>query len=110
MDGPPGPDRHAPFFEIHTSKHFPEAPREAVTEWNLQRGTSIIPVTTDNAKNTVNAVNATAGLGPQIGCFAHIVNLAVKNAVSKCTTTTHTLKTKQEMLKLPVHKLIHDNI
>lgn len=33
-------------------------------------------------KNMANAVNVTGGLGPQIGCFAHTVNLADKNAVS----------------------------
>ena len=116
-----------PLYESHTSEHLSEALTEAVTEWKLQRGSSTIPVTTDNAKNMVNAVNATAGLGPQIGCFAHTVNLAAKNAVSinqvsrllgkmrkvvaffhRSTTATHALKTKQEMLQLPVHKLIHD--
>lgn len=65
-----------PLYESHTSEHLSEALTEAVTEWKLQRDSSTIPVTTDNAKNMVNAVNATAGLGPQIGCFAHTVNLA----------------------------------
>lgn len=93
----------------------------------MPRVSSTIPVTPDNAKNMVNAVNATAGLRPQIGCFAHTVNLAAKNAVSisqvsrllrkirkvvtffHCrTTASHALKTKQGMLELPVHKLIHD--
>ncbi|KAM9350016.1 E3 SUMO-protein ligase ZBED1 [Symphorus nematophorus] len=116
-----------PLYESHTSEYLSEALTEAVTEWKLQRDGSTIPVTTDNAKNMVNAVNATAGLGPQIGCFAHTVNLAAKNAVSisqvsrllgkirkvvtffhRSTTASHALKTKQGMLELPVHKLIHD--
>jgi len=58
-------------------KHLPEA----VTEWRLQRGSSTIPVTTDDAKK-YGECNATAGLGPHIGCFAHTVYLAAKNAVS----------------------------
>ncbi len=34
-----------------------------------------IPVTTDNAKNIANAVEA-VGFSPNIRCFAHTVNLA----------------------------------
>lgn len=116
-------------WESHTSEHLSEALSQAVTDWKLERGNSTILVTTDNAKNIVNAVNETAGLGPQIGCFAHTVDLAVKNAVSlnqvsrllgkvrkvvtffhRSTTAAHALKTKQEMLELPVHKLKQDVI
>ena len=75
----------------------------------------------------VNAIDLAAGLGPQIGCFAHTVNLAAKSAISlnqvsrllgkvrkvvsflhRSTTAAHVLETKQEMLELPVHKLIHN--
>ncbi len=71
-----------PLYESHTSEHLSTALTQAVTKWKLERCNSTIPVTTDNAKNMVNAVNATAELGPQIGCFAHTVNLAAKHAVS----------------------------
>ena len=43
--------------------------------WKLERDNLTIPGTTDNAGNIVNAV-ALAGLGPQIGCFPNIINLA----------------------------------
>jgi len=75
----------------------------------------------------VNAIDLAEGLGPQIRCFTHTVNLAVKSAISlnqvsrllekvrkvvsffhRSTTAAHALKTKQDMLELPVHKLIHD--
>lgn len=49
------------------------------SELNLSSRT--IAVTTDNAANIVNAVRETDGLVPQIGCFAHIVNLAAMKAV-----------------------------
>lgn len=116
-----------PLHESHTSEHLSEALTQALRDWKLRRDQSTIPVTTDNAKNIVNAVNETAGLGPQIGCFAHTVNLAAKNAVSvqqvshllgkvrKVVTffhhsaaAAHVLAAKQEMLELPVHKLKHD--
>ncbi|XP_060719424.1 zinc finger BED domain-containing protein 4-like [Tachysurus vachellii] len=116
-----------PIYESHTSEHLSEMLTDAVAEWKLERVNSIIPVTTDNAKNIVNATDLAAGLGPQIGCFAHTVNLAVKSAISlnqvsrllekvrkvvsffhRSTTAAHALKTKQDMLELPVHKLIHD--
>ncbi len=95
-----------------------------VEEWKIKRPSTNIPVTTDNAKNLINAVNE-AGLGPQIGCYT--VNLASQKGISvnrmdhllgrirkvisyfhRSTTAAHVLKTKQEMLKLPTHKLIHD--
>lgn len=116
-----------PIYESHTSEHLSELLTDAVAEWKLERVNSIIPVTTDNAKNIVNAIDLAAGLGPQIGCFAHTVNLAAKSSISlnqvsrllgkvrkvvsffhRSTTAAHALKTKQDMLELPVHKLIHD--
>ena len=47
----------------------------AEAEWKLERPNSNIPVTKDKAKNQVNAV-IEAGLGPEIACFAHVINLA----------------------------------
>lgn len=41
----------------------------------------LLPVTTDNAANAVNAIHEADGLGPQIGCLAHVVNLAAKKAL-----------------------------
>lgn len=90
------------------------------------RQNTTIPVTTDNAKNIVNASNA-AGFSPHIGCFAHTVNLASQKALGvnqisrllgkvrrvvtffhKSTTAAAALKAKQEMLQLPPHKLVQD--
>ena len=97
-----------------------------VAEWKLERPNSNIPITTDNAKNQVNAV-IEAVLGPQIGCFAHVINLASQGGISvnqmdrllgrirkvvsffhRPITAARVLKTKQEILQLPTHKLIHD--
>ncbi|XP_057181407.1 E3 SUMO-protein ligase ZBED1-like [Triplophysa rosa] len=116
-----------PLFENHTSSHLADALMSAVTDWKLERPNITIPVTTDNARNMVNAIKEAAGLGPQIGCFAHILNLAAKKAVAlqqtsrllgkvrkvvaffhKSTTAANALKVKQEMLNIPAHKLIHD--
>uniref|UniRef100_A0A3B1JJI0 Zinc finger BED domain-containing protein 1-like n=1 Tax=Astyanax mexicanus TaxID=7994 RepID=A0A3B1JJI0_ASTMX len=115
-----------PIYESHTSDNLAEVLQEAVLEWKLDRQNTTIPVTTDNAKNIVNASNA-AGLSPHIGCFAHTVNLAsqkglgvnqisrllgkVRRVVTffhKSTTAAAVLKAKQEMLQLPPHKLIQD--
>lgn len=115
-----------PLYESHTGTHLAQVLTQAVEEWKIKRPSTNIPVTTDNAKNQINAVNE-AGLGPQIGCFAHAVNLASQKGISvnrmdrllgrirkvvsyfhRSTTAAHVLKTKQEMLKLPTHKLIHD--
>ncbi|KAM3874432.1 E3 SUMO-protein ligase ZBED1-like [Diretmus argenteus] len=115
-----------PLYESHTGTNLAQVLTGAVAEWELMRPNSNIPVTTDNAKNQVNAV-IEAGLGPQIGCFAHVINLASKRAISvnqmdrllgrirkvvsyfhRSTTAAHVLKTKQAMLQIPNHKLIHD--
>ncbi|KAK7915974.1 hypothetical protein WMY93_011735, partial [Mugilogobius chulae] len=104
-----------PLYESHTSAHLSEELKQAAREWKLERPNVTIPVTTDNAANIVNAVRDTDGLGPQIGCFAHVINLAAKRAVSinavsrllgkirkvvaffhKSTTAHHTLTMKQE--------------
>lgn len=63
-----------PIYEQHTSANLAEHLMEAVQEWKLEKPGITIPVTTDNAKNITNAVKE-AGLGPQIGCFAHTINL-----------------------------------
>ncbi|XP_034034592.1 zinc finger BED domain-containing protein 1-like [Thalassophryne amazonica] len=115
-----------PLYESHTSSNLAQVLTEAVAEWKIERPNTNIPVTTNNAKNQINAVNE-AGLGLQIGCFAHVINLAsqkgiilnkmdrilgrIRKVVSyfhRSTTAAHVLKTKQEMLQLPTHKLIHD--
>ncbi|XP_039608816.1 E3 SUMO-protein ligase ZBED1-like [Polypterus senegalus] len=113
-------------YEQHTSTNLAEHLKEAVNEWKLERPGTTIPVTTDNAKNIVSAVKA-AGLGPQIGCFAHTINLASQKVTSinqisrllgkvrkivtffhKSTTAAHILESKQEMLNIPKHSLIQD--
>ncbi|XP_059916026.1 E3 SUMO-protein ligase ZBED1-like [Gadus macrocephalus] len=115
-----------PLYESHTGSHLAQVLTQAVEAWKIKSPTTNIPVTTDNAKNQINAVNE-AGLGPQIGCFAHVVNLASQKGISvnrmdrllgrirkvvsyfhRSTTAAHVLKTRQEMLKLHTHKLIHD--
>ncbi|GAA6065516.1 E3 SUMO-protein ligase ZBED1-like [Tachysurus ichikawai] len=108
-----------PLYESHTSAHLAEELTNPVNTWKLRRPNMLLPVTTDNAPNIVNAVNEADGLGPQISCFAH-VNLAAKKAVSintgsrllgrvkktvtffhKSTKAHHVLTVKQEMLNLP---------
>ena len=115
-----------PLYESHTGTNLAQVPAEAVAEWKIERPKNNIPVTTDNAKNQVSAVKE-AGLGQQIGCFAHVINSASQRGITshkmdrllgrirkvvsffhRSTTAAHVLKTKQEMLQLPTHKLIQD--
>ena len=82
-------------------------------------------VTTDNAKNIVNAVRE-AGLGPHVARFTHTLNLASQKALAVnqisrllgkmrkavffhySTTAAHVLECKQVMLDLLKHCLIQD--
>lgn len=90
-------------------------------EWKLNPGTTFT-VTTDNARSIVNAVKE-AGLGPQIGCFAHTIKLAAPKAkglnqvsrvlarVRRFVSFFHRSSTAahiQEMLNVPKHTLIQD--
>lgn len=81
---------------------------------------------TDNASNMEIAAK-TADLHPQIGCFAHTDNSAcqrgltvsalgrllgrIRKVVSffhRSTTATAVLKSKQQQLSLPIHKIVQD--
>lgn len=103
-------------YEPHTSANLAEGLKETVLEWKLERPGTTIAVTTYNARNIVNAVSE-AGLGPQIGCFAHTINLASQKATGlnqisrllgkvrrivsffhRSPTAAHILQRKQEML------------
>ncbi|XP_073721603.1 E3 SUMO-protein ligase ZBED1-like [Misgurnus anguillicaudatus] len=115
-----------PLHEQHTTTHLAEKLQEVVAEWKLERPGTTISVTTDNAKNIVNAVRE-AGLGPHVACFAHTLNLAAQKALAvnqvsrllgkirkivtffhRSTTAAYVLERKQVALDLPKHCLIHD--
>lgn len=118
-----------PLYESHTGTNLAQVLTAAVEEWKLERPNRSIPVTTDNAKNQVNAV-IEASLGAHIPCFAHVINLASQRGITvnqmdrilgrirrvvsffhRSTTAAHVLKTKQELLmkkENEQHKLIHD--
>ncbi|XP_077094330.1 E3 SUMO-protein ligase ZBED1-like [Siphateles boraxobius] len=115
-----------PLYEQHTSTLLAEKLQEVVAEWKLERPGKTISVTTDNAKNIVNAVRE-AGLGPHVACFAHFLNLAAQKALAvnqvsrllgkirkivtffhRSTTAAYVLERKQLALDLPKHSLIHD--
>lgn len=99
-----------PVYEQHTSTHLAE------------RKLKPVAVTTDNARNIVNAVSD-AGLGPHIGCLnltsqKGMAVSQVSRLLGKIRKTVgffhhssvaaHILETKQTMLNLPKHCLIHD--
>ncbi len=111
---------------LQTAEHLAEILEAAVAEWKISKSNVPIPVTTDNAKNITNAVEA-AGFKPHVRCFAHTVNLAAQKGLGvqqvsqllgrvrkvvtffhRSTTAVEVLKEKQELLQLPSHKLIQD--
>lgn len=115
-----------PVYESHTSDHLSGILKEAVIDWKISRSNVPVPVTTDNARNIANAVEA-AGFSPHIRCFAHTVNLAAQRGMGvhqmsrllgrvrkvvtffhRSTTAAAVLKEKQVMLQLPLHKLVQD--
>ncbi len=69
-----------PVYESHTSDHLSGILKEAVIDWKISRSNVPVPVTTDNARNIANAVEA-AGFSPHIRCFAHTVNLAAQRGM-----------------------------
>ncbi|XP_042070641.1 E3 SUMO-protein ligase ZBED1 [Haplochromis burtoni] len=112
--------------ESHATDDLAKGLSEAVEDWKLVRPNVTISVTTDNAKNIVNAVTA-AGLGPQIGCFAHTINIAAQKGMAvqkvshllakmrrivsffhRSTTGCNVFMKKQQLLQLSGKKLIQD--
>lgn len=112
-------------YVSHTGVNIGNVLKEALTEWKLPTEHEVALVT-DNASNMEIAAK-TADLQPHIGCFAHTVNLAcqrglkvsalgrllgrIRKVVSyfhRSTTATAVLKSKQQQLSLPIHKLVQD--
>ena len=113
-------------YESHTSENLSELLKCAVAEWDLKRYGHMPSLTTDNAKNIMNA-GELAGMKPHIGCVAHTINLATQKGlqvpkmekllarVRRVVTYFHKssigmsyLNNKQTLLELPKHKLIMD--
>ncbi|XP_033755872.1 zinc finger BED domain-containing protein 1-like [Pecten maximus] len=65
--------------ESHIAQHLAELLTAAVAEWNLKRHDQMPSLTTDNAKNILNA-GELAGFHPHIGCVAHAINLATQGS------------------------------
>ena len=107
----------------HNADHVADLLRECATEWGLHDKEPII--ITDNARNMTNAA---VQLGwDHVGCFAHTLNLSVCRAFKvdalsrilararklvghfrRSPGAAQVLKEKQELLGLPVKKLIQD--
>ena len=113
--------------ESHTGVNIAAVLDAAVEEWELIRNGQDIPIVTDNASNMYTAVKEAKHLGPHVGCFAHVLNLACQNALKVSTvarllgrvrrivaffhrssTAAALLVQKQKLLQLPQHKLIMD--
>lgn len=54
--------------------------KRTVAEWDLKRYGHMPALTTDNAKNIMNA-GELAGMKPHIGCVAHTINLAMQKGL-----------------------------
>ncbi|XP_076283019.1 zinc finger BED domain-containing protein 4-like [Lasioglossum baleicum] len=70
--------------ESHTGEHINSFLRNTVREWNLDKTEFHIYFVTDNAANMVKAVR----LSPtweRIPCFAHTLQLTIKDAMKPCT-------------------------
>jgi hypothetical protein len=115
-----------PLHESHTGKNIGAVLVDASKEWQLERPHKLLPIVTDNAANMDVAIQE-AKFTPHIKCFAHTINLAtqrglqvhqmsrllgrIRHIVSffhRSATATNLLKSKQELLQLPKHKLIQD--
>lgn len=79
----------------HTSEDLAKG---MAKQWKLRRPDAPIPVTTVNARNTVNAVGA-AWLRPQIGCFAHVIKMTADfSSPSKDKKNCHRLSQKHNSI------------
>ncbi|XP_026077434.1 uncharacterized protein LOC113055372 [Carassius auratus] len=107
--------------ETHTGTHIADVLKAAVGEWNLDAKKPV--VVTDNTSNMRVAISLTGY--QHVRCFAHVLNLASQCALKiaavakvlvkvrristffhRSTTGAEALKRNQELLGLPLHKLI----
>ena len=107
----------------HNADHVADMLTECEAEWDLQDKNPT--VVTDNARNMVNAANQLDW--DHVGCFAHTLNLSVCRAYKvdamsrilararklvghfrRSPGAAQVLKEKQELLGLPIKKLIQD--
>ncbi|KAK0150377.1 Zinc finger BED domain-containing protein 1 [Merluccius polli] len=110
-------------YDSHTGENIAALLKEAVAEWQLDTKDPVL--VTDNAAN-MHVAAELAGMS-HIRCFAHSLNLASQKALKvpavdrllgrirrvtaffrRSTIASHQLKQKQDLLKLPKHKLITD--
>ena len=68
------------FPSSHTGMELGNGICETAKKWKTIRDHGLNAVTTDNAANMTVAVKQ-SGLGPHIGCFAHVLNLGCQKAV-----------------------------
>lgn len=110
--------------EDHTGKNIGQLLCDACSEWTIADKSPAL--VTDNARNMIAAGKA-AGFTPHITGFAHTLNLVSQKAMKvnnaerlsakvrqivsffhRSSTATCTLKEKQQILGLPLHKLKQD--
>lgn len=107
----------------HTGSNIANLLTETINEWGLTD--KVLAIVTDNAANMLLAVRLIESL--HVGCFAHILNLALQAALKipavtrllgrvrsistffhQSTLASHALKNEQKLLVLPQHKLVTD--
>ncbi|XP_076660133.1 zinc finger BED domain-containing protein 4-like [Halictus rubicundus] len=77
--------------EAHTSEHINSFLKNTLAEWNLDNAKFQTYFVTDNAANIVKAVR----LSPtwqRIPCFAHTLQLVIKDAIKPCRDLISTLQ------------------
>uniref|UniRef100_A0A8C4N752 Zinc finger BED domain-containing protein 1-like n=1 Tax=Eptatretus burgeri TaxID=7764 RepID=A0A8C4N752_EPTBU len=112
-----------PLHESHSGTNIADILTDAVEKWHLERPHTLLPVVADNNRNMDVAIHE-SGLKPHIKCFAHTVNIAtqkgmkvpqmsrllgrIRHVVSffrRNSNAAVMLKSKQDLLQLPKHKL-----
>ena len=116
------------YWDIHSEGHETVFRTGKRGIRNLKRLEQMPSLTTDNARNILNA-GKLAGFEPHIGCVAHTINLGTQRGLQvkqletllgrmrrvvtyfhKSSTATTILKSKQAILEIPQHKTYHGRI
>ncbi|CAG9821993.1 unnamed protein product [Phaedon cochleariae] len=109
------------YNERHTSQNLCKFLKDVMVEWNISH--KVAAVVSDNAANIINAVRI--GEWRSVGCFAHLLNLVVQDAIkdisdvlsqvksvveyfNRSTQGLKKLTATQQQMSLPVLKLKQD--
>lgn len=82
----------------HTADNISSWLLSMLKEWNISKD-QVFAMVTDNARNISLAATNIFGNCKQMGCFAHLLNLVVSNAIKESTSVNDIIKKVKKIVQ-----------